>query len=353
MSDDEYDRSGDLADVPEIEMTGISSVPITIRSASPSPSPSPNPSPPTADIGTTPQTAPAASTSMQAIQDQGWGEAPTYLEAMSALNPDAPRPSQVPPPRPGALQRTASGFRDLITRPFAPGAFRSPPTADASSTPAGGRSRAGSTSALLHPTTSRFSIASTADYPSPWASTHSLLISPPVPNSAMRASFDGSSIPKGGLTKEQMRFLSSNKAVNLVGIRLEDVPSHRRRRSDMSGHGSPARRPSDTDELPPPSWEQLDGERRRSEAYDRRNLALPVEAGAEEETMRDQELQEDLAAGADADAIATEGGKVVAEGGGAEPDLSDTEATGTSPKTTEAAPDPLAEVATSIDPGSK
>ena len=111
----------------------------------------------------------------------------------------------------------------------------------------------------------------------------------------MRASFDGSSIPKGGLTKEQMRFLSSNEAVNLVGIRMEDIGGRKqRRRSDFSAHGvgpsgSP-NRPGDgqgDEEMPPPSWEQLDRERRLSEAFDRRNLAIPVERsmGIEEQAV--------------------------------------------------------------------
>jgi hypothetical protein len=42
----------------------------------------------------------------------------------------------------------------------------------------------------------------------------------------------------------------------------------------MSGNVSPG---SEAGDLPPPSWEQLDGERRQSEAYDRRNLATPVQ----------------------------------------------------------------------------
>lgn len=304
MSDDEYERPEDVEARGEREMTGTSSLPITIRSASPSPSRSRSPPSITvrdqgreATIERTIGPVPAAhatgsSSTMETLHGRGWGEAPTYLEAMSAIDPDAPqRPTtQIPAPRSSALQRTASGFKELLTRPFGPGAFRSPNAGGESgqSTPASGsRSRAGSTSALLHPTMSRFSTATSAtggDYPSPWASTHSLLISPPVPNSALRASFDGTSIPKSGLTKEQMRFLSSNEAVNLVGIRMDEVPAHkRRRRSDMSGHGtpgSPRRRSEEVEELPPPSWEQLDGERRRSEAYDRRNLAVPVAESA-------------------------------------------------------------------------
>jgi len=90
----------------------------------------------------------------------------------------------------------------------------------------------------------------------------------------MRASFDGSDIPRGGLNEAQMKFLSSKEAVALVGVKLEDVPAHKRRKSVISGNASPR---SEAGDLPPPSWEQLDGERRQSEAYDRRNLATPVQ----------------------------------------------------------------------------
>jgi hypothetical protein len=262
-------------------------VPITIRPASPSSLPSRTRSnSPTGDIAdSTPLTtrsAPLPGQSMEMLQSQGWGEAPSYLEAMSSHDPDAPLPPQVPAPRPSALQRTATGFRDLITKPFAPGSFRLPTTSQ--STQQRQRDRGASTSSsLLHPTTSRFSTAS-SEYPSPWASSHSLLISPPVPNTAMRASFDGSDIPRGGLNEAQMKFLSSKEAVALVGVKLEDVPAHKRRRSAMSGVGSPApgspggtRRGSDAGDLPPPSWEQLDGERRQSEAFERRNLATPIQ----------------------------------------------------------------------------
>jgi hypothetical protein len=90
----------------------------------------------------------------------------------------------------------------------------------------------------------------------------------------MRASFDGTDIPRGGLNEAQMKFLSSKEAVALVGVKLEDVPAHKRRKSAMSTSPSPG---SEAGDLLPPSWEQLDGERRQSEAYDRRNLATPVQ----------------------------------------------------------------------------
>lgn len=282
---DEYED-----DVPEVQEEGQeminTAVPITIRPASTrslslSRSRS-RPQSPTGDLSEgiplTTRSAPllgSSGQSMETLQNQGWGEAPTYLEAMSSHNPDTPLPALVPSPRPSALQRTASGFKDLITKPFAPGSFRP-------AQPQRQRDRGPSTSSsLLHPTTSRFSTASTStEYPSPWASSHSLLISPPVPNSAMRASFDGSDIPRGGLNPAQMKFLSSKEAVELVGVKLEDVPAHKRRRS-AQGSSSGTRRGSvlGTDDAPPPSWEQLDGERRQSEAFDRRNLATPVQLG--------------------------------------------------------------------------
>jgi hypothetical protein len=270
MSDTYEDDIQEDLEEESMEMTQTT-VPITIRSASPSRSRSRSHSP-TGDLADsmplTIRSAPPLGQSMETLQSQGWGEAPTYLEAMSSHNPDAPLPPQVPAPRPSALQRTATGFRDLISKPFAPGSFRLP-------TSYAQRDRPSTSSSLLHPTTSRFSTASTSsDYPSPWASSHSLLISPPVPHTAMRASFDGTDIPRGGLNEAQMKFLSSKEAVALVGVKLEDVPAHKRRKSAMSGNASPG---SEAGDLPPPSWEQLDGERRQSEAYDRRNLATPVQ----------------------------------------------------------------------------
>ena len=71
-----------------------------------------------------------------------------------------------------------------------------------------------------------------------------------------------------------MKFLSSKEAVALVGVKMEDVPHHKRRKSAINGNASPE---SEARDLPPPSWEQSDGERRQSEAYDRRNLATPVQ----------------------------------------------------------------------------
>jgi hypothetical protein len=83
-----------------------------------------------------------------------------------------------------------------------------------------------------------------------------------------------------------MKFLSSKEAVALVGVKMEDVPGHKRRKSAMSGQetpgsGSGTRRGSEAGDLPPPSWEQLDRERRQSEAFERRNLATPVQMGRE------------------------------------------------------------------------
>ena len=332
MSDDGFDERDEDDAEAEAEV-GNDSLPITIRS------PSRSRSPPSITISQNPtgDAGDISSSSITSLQNQGWGEAPTYLEAMSALDPDAPQRTQVPAPKPGALQRTASGFKELLTRPFAPGSFRSPagpPVSGTSgtptgSTPNGGRSRSGSTSALLHPTISRYSTTSTVDYPSPWASSHSLLISPPVPNSAMRASFDGTSIPKGGLTKEQMRFLSSNEAVNLVGIRMEDIGARKqRRRSEFSGPGAPASPGRDEGgELPPPSWEQLDGERRMSEAFDRRNLAIPVD--------RDVEVEDQAVDTGDQVAAGPSGTTEISE-----PDQSVNQLkTGTEPETTSSEPD--------------
>lgn len=254
---------------------------------------------------------------------RGWGEAPTYLEAMSSPNPDdlpVPR-ADVPGPKRSTtdnLRRTASGIRDLLSKPFGPTAFRAPsPSNGAPSRPTGNRSRAESQSALLHPTMSRFSTISnnSSSFNSPWTSTASLLISAPVPNSARRASFNHQELPRSGLTDQQMKFLASSEAVNLIGVRIEDSTSssqvssqtqgRRRRRSEAAGSAldleslgygfasprsarSRSRAASftaaDLEDLAegvlPPSWEEVDGERRRSEAAERRDLARPIEREA-------------------------------------------------------------------------
>lgn len=46
----------------------------------------------------------------------------------------------------------------------------------------------------------------------------------------------------------------------------------------MSGQATPASDAgSESGDVPPPSWQQLDGERRQSEAFERRNLATPIQ----------------------------------------------------------------------------
>jgi hypothetical protein len=88
-----------------------------------------------------------------------------------------------------------------------------------------------------------------------------------------------------------MKFLSSKEAVELVGVKLEDVPAHKRkgrRPSDVGLLAGGSRRGSEQDEeagdIPPPTWESLEGERRRSEAFERRNLATPVRLPEEPNT---------------------------------------------------------------------
>lgn len=217
-----------------------------------------------------PHTAPVGSTlsrafgSIGSLTRRGWGEAPTYLEAMSSPDfRDVEAQAGVPPPR--TATPMASGFRELLSR--AGGSFRAPtrqrPMAE----------RPGSQiSLLLQPQTSRLSTqTSNTSSTSPWASTHSLTISSPVPNTALRASFD---IPRAGLSDDQMRYISTPAAVNLVGVKLGEPPAGRRRRrseATQSGEGQET-----LGGAPPPSWEQLDEERRRHEADDRRGLARPV-----------------------------------------------------------------------------
>jgi hypothetical protein len=239
-----------------------------------------------------PNTAPVGGQPrMGSLSRRGWGEAPTYLEAMSspAFPQDHDLEAGVPPPRtPGGTirERTTSSFRELLSRAgWTPGSHRGLSTAIF-------QRRSSQTSLLLQPQSSRMSALSmgsargTSPYPSPWASTHSLVISSPLPNTAVRASFDSTRLPRAGLSEQQMRFLSSSEAVQTAGISLADPPRGRRRRSEAAVLGESlarSRSGSSLDEAPPPTWEEIDEERRQTEAETRRGLARPVERGIEGE----------------------------------------------------------------------
>jgi hypothetical protein len=263
--------------------------------------------------GTSPRSAPldGQPTRTGSIGRRGWGEAPTYLEAMSSPDFHDGRDLEagVPPPRtptgaggPGGTssfrERTATSFRDFLSRTgFAPQPDRTVSTRRPSS----------QASLLLQPQSSRLSGISTTSgqfqgpgsgtgtgtspYPSPWASSHSLVISSPLPHSAVRASFDSARLPRGGITEQQMRFLSSTEALHTAGVSLADPPPGRRRaRSEArsllgdspgrsrsgSGSGAALGHTPETSEEAPPSWEELDEQRRRHEAEQRRELARPV-----------------------------------------------------------------------------
>ncbi|OCF30443.1 hypothetical protein I316_07930 [Kwoniella heveanensis BCC8398] len=258
---------------------------------------------------------------------RGWGEAPTYLEAMSSpLPPSAylaqtpsPVSANVPPPR-DLRTRTSSTFRGLLSKA---GFTYAPSRHDQQMS----QSRTSSTSLLLQPTTSRLSSMSfrpNSPGSSPGASTLSLVISSPIPDTAVRASFDSARLPKAGLSDDQMRFLGSKEALNLAGVKLNNVPDNkkRRRRSEalsvdetlfggrsrggsvgsssgarawdrtglgaMQVEGSEGlRRDSESSaefeegQALPPSWEQSENRRRQNQAFERRNLAKPVYVGEE------------------------------------------------------------------------
>ncbi|WVR06385.1 hypothetical protein IAU60_003416 [Kwoniella sp. DSM 27419] len=282
-----------------------------------------------------PQSAPATISSFsesattprrtESIVRRGWGEAPTYLEAMStpsllSTGMNTPDSATVPPPR-DIRTRTSSTFRGLLSRAGLGGTHgrsqemtqisRHSPLPDAhGAVSSPNRSRSSSTAHLLHPTMSHLSSVSTLDrgsspHASPWASQASLtLISSPLPNSAVRASFD--SLPRAGLSDDQARFLGSKEVFNLAGVRVGEVPSGRRRRarsdaasSTLDQEGQSSRRYSDGSQLAleidgdapevpgaaddrPPTWEQSEGARRNTEAFERRNLAKPVIAGTDQ-----------------------------------------------------------------------
>ncbi|OCF43543.1 hypothetical protein I317_02560 [Kwoniella heveanensis CBS 569] len=260
---------------------------------------------------------------------RGWGEAPTYLEAMSSpLTPSAypaqtpsPVSADVPPPR-DLRTRTSSTFRGLLSKA---GFTYAPSRHDQQMS----QSRTSSTSLLLQPTTSRLSSMSfrpNSPGSSPGASTLSLVISSPIPDTAVRASFDSARLPKAGLSDDQMRFLGSKEALNVAGVKLNNVPDNkkRRRRSEalsvdetlfggrsrggsvgsssgarawdrtglgaMQVEGSESlRRDSESSaefeegQALPPSWEQSENLRRQNQAFERRNLAKPVYVGEESE----------------------------------------------------------------------
>lgn len=225
------------------------------------------------------QTAPAeqggSRRTLSNVSRRGWGEAPTYLEAMSSptyldsTSPSLESGLGVPAPRaqPSLRTRTSSSFRELLNRAgltFAPSAFRDGSNRHEMTQ----TSRHSSTSLLLQPQSSRLSSVTSytartsrehsrettaSPMGSPWASTHSLQISSPVPNSAVRASFVGSSIPRAGLSDDQMRFLSSSEAVNLVGVKMEDVPAtKKKRRKSVLG--------LEDDGTAPPSWDEVNAQ---------------------------------------------------------------------------------------------
>ncbi|TYJ51429.1 hypothetical protein B9479_008000 [Cryptococcus floricola] len=209
------------------------------------------------------------------ITRRGWGEAPTYLEAMSSppiSSPNADLEAGTDNrPVPTLRTRTSSAFKDFLSRA---GFSNQSRPMEMSQHP-----HSSTALPLLQPVTSRISTQSslhpgTSTYPSPWHSSHSLLISSPIPNTAMRASFDSTAIPRAGLSDDQMRFLSSNEAVNLVGVRMQDPPegrkNKRRRGSEavsvlaLGGSGEREGQGQEEEEggQGPPTWEQSEEHRR-------------------------------------------------------------------------------------------
>ncbi|WWC88722.1 uncharacterized protein L201_003635 [Kwoniella dendrophila CBS 6074] len=264
----------------------------------------------------------------ESLARRSWGLAPTYLEAMSSplSYPESSDNSSTTVPKDTLRTRTSSTFRGLLSRagfnqPSAPSSSRS--------TQQMRENRNSSTSLLLQPTTSRMSTnTATSSYmlsrsrsPStsttniasnpitglPWESTNSLLmISSPMPNTTLRSSFDSSSLPKAGLSEDQMKFLSSKEAINTIGIKFnnndnDETPQYRKRsksKSTVQGNSSidltflryqnqaegsgigPSRRGSNEnrheEEISLPSWEMSEQLRRQNEAFERRNLSRPV-----------------------------------------------------------------------------
>ncbi|WWC62521.1 uncharacterized protein I303_105117 [Kwoniella dejecticola CBS 10117] len=293
--------------------------------------------------GDTPSPQPQRSESLtrrESLARRSWGLAPTYLEAMSAplIHPNSSHEEAeaVPPPR-NIRTMTSSTFRGLLSRAGFLQQQGQPPSSSLIARQMRereNRNRDSSTSLLLQPTTSRASSSfirtrsrspSASTSTTPWESTNSLslLISSPVPNTAIRASFDSATLPKAGLSEEQMKFLASKDVLSVAGVKMDDVPEYKRRRrsragtvgsnmvdslgveGEASGSGTSSRRASDAsstaevegedgdvthggEELP--SWEMSEDARRRNEAFERRNLSKPVVVGDNDHEDRDVNL---------------------------------------------------------------
>ncbi|WWC96056.1 hypothetical protein V866_002923 [Kwoniella sp. B9012] len=251
----------------------------------------------------------------ESLARRSWGLTPTYLEAMSAplVYPSTASVNEdVPPPR-NLRTRTSSTFRGLLSRA---GFTQQPPASSAQMMEIRNdrnrtRNRESSTSLLLQPTTSRASLSfafgrsrSPSTTSTPWESTNSLLISSPLPNTAMRASFDSTTLPRAGLSEDQMKFLASKEAISVVGKKIEDVPEYKRRRRSRTGGeglsvdeaaGGRRRGSSISSDVrldggegeggQLPSWEMSENTRRNQEAYERRNLNRPPIGGLEDEQL--------------------------------------------------------------------
>ena len=197
------------------------------------------------------------------------GDAPTYLEAMSTpdLTSEAyayavvPAPAQ---PRQTMRGRTSETFRNLLHRTHLIPS-RPPPSASSVLLPLHLRNASGSNTLLLRPISShtpsvpssprtpghgpgpgpnrhsnnpyRHSLANSS-FHTPRNSSYSLVIGSPIPSTAVRAGFILEDLPRAGLSEDQMRFLASSEAVNLVGVRLDGpaAPGVGRERS-RPGHG--------------------------------------------------------------------------------------------------------------------
>lgn len=170
---------------------------------------------------TAPLDAPSRSDSTSRRQ---FGDAPTYLEAMSSPSFEDLE-AGVPPPRtpPTLRERTSSTIRNLLGRAGRTGSDTRQ------------HIRSGSASSLLlQPQSSRMSTLSSTSG-SPGRMSPSIHISSPLPNTAVRASFDLSLLPRAGLSDDQMRYLASDEARNQVGVNLSSPPlGKRRRRSDAT-----------------------------------------------------------------------------------------------------------------------
>ena len=188
------------------------------------------------------------------------GDALSYLEAMST--PDLSSLPSTPPPVPAERQtirgRTSDSIRNLLHRThLLPDRGASNPASGLLPLHLRNASASGSSTLLLRPISSRTSIPpsprtpgqsgngnnpyrhslAASTFQTPRNSSISLIIGSPIPSTAVRAAFGVEDMPRAGLNEEQMRFLASSEAVDLIGVRMDAPPPPKQANVPGRGRG--------------------------------------------------------------------------------------------------------------------